>query len=108
MCSTGESRLAEVGSLEATEAELTRDVPLLLEMMNHSSAEVNTLERQAGEAEEQYKRRMAQWRNFCEEFHCEHGAAIQRVKPYVSASHVLSHAESQVQRAAQEFSIATS
>merc|ERR550525_1980165 len=53
--------------LAAVEAELTREVPELLDAMNRSASEVNVLERQISEAQLGYQSRLKHWSSLYKE-----------------------------------------
>jgi len=101
----GEEREAR---LVAREAELTRQVPELLEAMNNSAAESNELERRVCEAQERHRTLLEQWTRLYEDLRSEHGAAVDRVKPYFDTAQVLNAASRRVQCAVREFSGAAS
>mmetsp|Transcript_38902 Transcript_38902/g.91628 ORF Transcript_38902/g.91628 Transcript_38902/m.91628 type:complete len:441 (-) Transcript_38902:61-1383(-) len=95
-------------SLLALEEELSRPVPELLETMNHASSEVNTLERQAGEAQVSHRQLLDRWTRMHEELRGEHGSAFDRARPYFDAIQVLTNVSERVQAIVREFSAATS
>mmetsp|Transcript_15458 Transcript_15458/g.27680 ORF Transcript_15458/g.27680 Transcript_15458/m.27680 type:complete len:414 (-) Transcript_15458:1-1242(-) len=94
--------------LTAKEAELTSEVPMLLESMNRASGEVNTLERQVGEAQGRYRQLLEQWSRLYEEMRSQYGSAIDRARPYFDAAQALSLASQRVQAVVREFSAAAS
>jgi hypothetical protein len=53
-------------SLRHSTAELTQDVPTLLDRMNRASDRVNCLEREAGASEARYRRRIVRYDRFTE------------------------------------------
>lgn len=94
--------------LAAHEAALTQEVPNLLEAMNRSSVDVNTLERQVSDAQDRYKKLLGQWSRAYEELRAEHGNAIDRVKPYFDAAQVSNTALTRVNCVVREFQAASS
>ncbi|CAJ1372197.1 unnamed protein product [Effrenium voratum] len=94
--------------LAAKEAELTKEVPNLLETMNRTSEEVNLFERKASEAQERYKKLLEQWSRLYEELRSHYGQNFERVKPYFEASAAFRSASERVQVVVREFSAAAS
>ncbi|CAJ1439754.1 unnamed protein product [Effrenium voratum] len=90
------------------EAELTKEVPNLLETMNRTSEEVNLFERKASEAQERYKKLLEQWSRLYEELRSHYGQNFERVKPYFEASAAFRSASERVQVVVREFSAAAS
>eukprot|EP00438_Fugacium_kawagutii_P018400 Skav220288 [mRNA] locus=scaffold915:120249:123378:+ [translate_table: standard] len=100
-------------SLAAKEAELTKEVPQLLETMNKTSEEVNLFERKASEAQERhgssaparlpYRKLLEQWSRVYEdkssrdELRSHYGSSIDRVKPYFEAAATFRSASERVQ-----------
>lgn len=103
-----ESAAAVSGSLDAIEAELTRDVPALLETMNKSSDEVNRLETEAGAAERQYQQSLADWTSLLEGMRTSHGHTFDAVRPYFDAVHRARSASQRAQTIVKAFASATS
>ncbi|CAK0789333.1 unnamed protein product [Prorocentrum cordatum] len=95
-------------ALAALEEQLSQEVPLLLESMNRTSAEVNMFEARAGEAQRRYQDLLADWSQMYESLHAQFGSAIDRVKPYFDAAQVFAAASQRVQGAVREFSTASS
>ncbi|CAK0821412.1 unnamed protein product [Prorocentrum cordatum] len=96
------------GALAALEEQLSQEVPLLLESMNRTSAEVNMFEARAGEAQQRYQDLLAEWSQMYESLHAQFGSAIDRVKPYFDAAQVFAATSQRVQGAVREFSTASS
>lgn len=94
--------------LAAKEAELTSEVPNLLESMNRTSDEVNMFERRAAESQERYKQLLEQWSCHYEDLRSQYGNAIDRVKPYFDAAQAFKAASDRVQAVVREFSAAAS
>jgi len=94
--------------LAAVEAELTREVPQLLETMNRTSEEVNLFERKASEAQERYRRLLEQWSRVYEELRSHYGSSIDRVKPYFEAAATFRCASERVHVVMKEFCAAAS
>lgn len=105
--SAARSRTASA-ELEEREGELTREVPSLLEAMNRASGEVNTLERQATEAQKRYRQLLEQWSRLYEDLRAQYGSTIDRARPYFDAAQALSNASQRVQCVVREFSVAAS
>eukprot|EP00435_Cladocopium_sp_Y103_P062535 s358_g24.t1 len=95
-------------SLAAKEAELTKEVPQLLETMNRTSEEVNLFERKASEAQERYRKLLEQWSRVYEELRSHYGSSIDRVKPYFEAAATFRSASERVQVVMKEFCAAAS
>mmetsp|Transcript_80654 Transcript_80654/g.127416 ORF Transcript_80654/g.127416 Transcript_80654/m.127416 type:complete len:306 (+) Transcript_80654:86-1003(+) len=95
-------------SLAAKEAELTKEVPQLLETMNKTSEEVNLFERKASEAQERYRKLLEQWSRVYEELRSHYGSSIDRVKPYFEAAATFRSASERVQVVMKEFCAAAS
>jgi len=89
-------------ALEAKEAELTREVPNLLDAMNRTSDEVNLFERQTTEAQERYRKMLEKWMRLYEDLRAQYGSAIDRVKPLFDAEQVLHAASKRVQNVTRE------
>jgi len=94
--------------LASCEAELTREVPTLLETMNRAAAEVNHFERQVSEAQVRHKKMLERWSRLYEDLRAEYGNCIDRSKPYFDAVQALDAASHKVQNAVREFSAAAS
>jgi len=62
-------------------AELTQEVPTLLDRMNKASDRVNCLEREAGAAEARYRRRVVRYEEIYRGMRAEFGSAFDRCKP---------------------------
>lgn len=90
--------------LAKEEAELTREVPLLLDSMNRGAAEVNTYERQLSEAQERYRKLLEQWSRLYEDWRSQYGSAIDRARPYFEAAQALEVATQRVNASVREFS----
>jgi SH3-domain binding protein 5 len=94
--------------LDSVEAQLTKEVPNLLEIMNKSSEEVNIFERKTSDAQGRYRKLLEQWSRLYEDLRLQYGSSIDRVKPYFDASQAASSASQRVQEAVREFSAAAS
>lgn len=105
--SFGKSAAAE-DVLAAKEAELTSEVPNLLESMNRTSDEVNMFERRAAESQERYKQLLEQWSRHYEDLRSQYGNAIDRVKPYFDAAQTFRAVSDKVRAVVAEFSAAAS
>eukprot|EP00931_Biecheleriopsis_adriatica_P002821 TRINITY_DN10395_c0_g1_i1.p1 TRINITY_DN10395_c0_g1~~TRINITY_DN10395_c0_g1_i1.p1 ORF type:complete len:322 (-),score=88.15 TRINITY_DN10395_c0_g1_i1:34-999(-) len=99
---------SEEDALAAREAELTKEVPNLLEAMNRTSEEVNVFERRTSEAQERHRKLLEQWSRLYEDLRSQYGSAIDRVKPYFDASQAFQAASDRVQAVVREFSAAAS
>lgn len=95
-------------NLEHVEASLTRDVPSLLEAMNSSSAEVNSLESEAASAQQQYQRLLLEWTSLTEDMRLKHGQSFDSVRPYFDAVHRARTASQRAQGIVRTFSAASS
>lgn len=62
-------------------AELTQEVPILLDRMNEASGRVNSLEREAGASEARYKRRITRYEEIYKGMRAEFGSVFDRCKP---------------------------
>lgn len=93
-----------LGETSDQEQDLTREVPSLLELMNHASSEVNSLESQLCHARERHSRFLVEWSRLHEDMLAQHGRSICRAKPYFDAAQVLHVAMQHVQDAVREFS----
>jgi len=93
-----------VTDTEAEEEVLRRQVPVLLDTMNRSSTDANSLEFRAGEAQRRYKARLAEWSQLYDGLRVTQGESFSRVKPYYFASQELKAASSHMQVVAREFS----
>jgi len=103
-----EEELAVGTSLEAIEESLTKDVPSLLETMNNSSAEVNSLENDAASAQQQYKQLLLDWTTFVEDMRAKHGQVFDSVRPYFDAVHRSRVASKRAQGIARTFTAVSS
>lgn len=91
-----------------SEEGIAQEVRILLEAMNRASSEINALERRTTEAQERYKRRLAQWGRIYEDLRAQHGTSFDRVKPYYYAAQEVKATSGRMQRVAQSFSEAAS
>ncbi|CAK0789041.1 unnamed protein product, partial [Prorocentrum cordatum] len=66
-------------------AELTQEVPALLDRMNEASSRVNRLEREAGASEARYKRRVVRYEEIYRGMRAEFGGVFDRCKPLCAA-----------------------
>lgn len=92
----------------AKEAELTQEVPTVLDNMNRAAGEVNTFERKATECQARYRQLLDRWSRAYEELRSQHGSAIDRVKPFFDAAQALNAAAHRVEAMTREFSAANS
>uniref|UniRef100_A0A7S4RWF5 Uncharacterized protein n=1 Tax=Alexandrium monilatum TaxID=311494 RepID=A0A7S4RWF5_9DINO len=99
---------ASEGELAERERELTREVPLLLDTMNRTSSEVNTLEQQVTQAQARYRKLLDQWSRLYEDVRAQHGSDMDRAKPFFEAEEVLEASRRRVHGAVREFSAASS
>mmetsp|Transcript_45947 Transcript_45947/g.81425 ORF Transcript_45947/g.81425 Transcript_45947/m.81425 type:complete len:349 (+) Transcript_45947:92-1138(+) len=93
--------------LEAIEAQLTSEVPNLLETMNAASMDVNDMERQVTAAQEQYQHFLLEWSSISEEIKAKHGQAFETARPYFDARRKTRIASQRAQAITQKFSTAS-
>jgi hypothetical protein len=93
--------------LALAEEELTQQVPILLDSMNRASAEANSLELKAGEAQQRYKLQLSQCSELYNGLRLAQGQEFAKVKPYYFASQELKAASHHTQTVAREFSEAS-
>jgi len=72
-------------TLEKIEAELTRDVPQILEAMNQASDELNRLENDAAVVQRKHNRCLADLTCLTEQNRVLHGQTFEEVRPFFSA-----------------------
>lgn len=112
MCNSATARQEAIGdggarvadALAVREEELTREVPLLLEALNHASSQINHFEQKAGEAQARYKQRLEHWSRLYRDLRSTHGTNFDRVKPYFEAALALNAASERMQKVVCEFS----
>jgi hypothetical protein len=93
--------------LEAAEAQLTDQVPLLLDAMNRASSEANTFELRASHAQRRYKAQLGEWNEMYNDLRTKQGRDFDRVKPYYFAALELKGTSHHMQTVAREFSEAS-
>eukprot|EP00930_Biecheleria_cincta_P051794 TRINITY_DN37008_c0_g1_i1.p1 TRINITY_DN37008_c0_g1~~TRINITY_DN37008_c0_g1_i1.p1 ORF type:complete len:313 (-),score=88.96 TRINITY_DN37008_c0_g1_i1:15-953(-) len=110
--SAGEASLPAVNTLaelEAFEESMTSRVPTLLEAMNHASDEVNSLDRQAGEAEQRHQQQLDGLSVLQEGLFARFGEqAVNRARPFFKASQDFEEAAQKAQAALRDFSASSS
>lgn len=94
--------------LEAIEVELTKDVPSILETMNSSSTELNTLESEAATAEQKYQQSLADWTSLSERMRSKYGRTFDAVRPFFDAAHRARSASQRAQVIVRSFSASAS
>jgi len=105
-CASDSDCEQEDEELVRREAELTKDVPQLLETMNRTSGELNTAERQLGEAQARHRNLLEKLSRVHEEQRVHYGTSIDRARPYFEAAEASNAANARVQRATGEFTAA--
>lgn len=95
---------SEDDRLAALEADLTKEIPDILDAMNRASTDVNMYECQANEAQHRYKECLQQWNRQYQRLRAKHGTAIDCAKPYFDAGLALEIASRRVQSTARKFS----
>jgi hypothetical protein len=96
------------GELEKIESDLRQNVPALLESMNSACQNVNTLERQAQEAQGRYNELLAARSRLYEDIRMRHGNNVDRARPYFDVALELSNFSQAVQASVSDFSAAVS
>lgn len=69
------------GRSRRNSAELTQEVPALLDRMNEASSRVNCLEREADASEARYRRTVTRYEDIYKTMRAEFGSAFDRFKP---------------------------
>lgn len=102
-CSSSSLATNKLGQTKA-EDELAALVPVLLDTMNRSSTEANSLENRAAEAHRRYKVQLIEVEQLYENMRLQQGQAFSKIKPYYFANQELKAASHHVQALALEFS----